>query len=173
MHLCSDSLLDEVGAHLLNKTAAVLHVLGPSIAVNLILLPEADDDGSSGLTNNGTTTATGKLGDGCIIVLKGEHVLGLAHANTSLRWLSVAISGTHSAGDFVHFNVGDRAIHTFKRVLVSFEVTTLVARGSPEGSILAIDSSTVAHTGDGPIVDVVVESIDNLIGVSLPVSHSL
>lgn len=169
----SDSLLDEVGAHLSDKSAAVLHVLGAGIAIDLVLLPHADNDSSGGLANNGAATGAGKLSDGLIIGLVGEHELGLTHADTSLAGLSVAIRGAHSAGDFVNLNGNLGAIHLLKLVIVSGKITTLVAGNGPESTVLAVDSGSIAHSGDGPVVGLVIESVDHLIGVSLPVSHFL
>ena len=169
--LSSDALLSEIVDHLLYKLEAVLHVLGLSIAINLVLLPECDADTGDGLSNNSTASSSGQLSDGLVGVLVGQHVLSLAHADASLTWVPVAISSTASAGDFADVDLLDRAIHALERMLVIGKISTLIALSSPEGAILTVDCSTVGNVMDSPIVRVVIELVHELLSVSLPVSH--
>ena len=169
--LSSDSLLSEIVDHLLYKLEAVLHVLGLSIAISAVLLPESDADTGLGLSNNSTASSSGQLSDGLVGVLVGHHELSLAHANASLTWVPVAISSTTSAGDFADVDLLDRAIHALKRMLVIREISTFSALSSPEGTILTVDCSTVGNILDSPIIGVVIELMHELLSVGLPVSH--
>ena len=172
---CSVALLLEVGDHLCNELVGVFHVLELACGVLQVLLPEANDNSGCGLTGASTTSGSSELSDTSIIVSEGQHVLGVAHAASSLAGVSVAISDTHGASNLVDFDVLGAAVKCLERVLVGGEVTTLVTGDSPEGAIMSVDGGTTADLSDGPVVGVVIESVSYLIGVSLPrvLGHSL
>lgn len=166
--MCSVALFGQVSGHLLDELEAVLHVLELAIAVLAFLLPESNDDNGSSLADASTTTTSGELAEGCLIFLVGEHELLATHADTSSAGLSVSISGTKGAVDLVDLDVLNGTIHLLERVLVGGQVVTFGTSAGPEGTIVTVECSTVANTGDGVIVGLVVEPVQYLIGICLP-----
>ena len=164
----SVALLDQVGGHLLDQLEDILHVLGLAIAILLILLPESDDNNSSGLADNGTSAPSCHLSDSSGIVFVSQHVLLATHADSSLRWLSVSIGGANRASNFVHLDVLCGSVHLLQRVLISGQVATFLTGVGPHGSIMSVKSGAAANTGDRVLIRVVIEPVHNLVRVLLP-----
>ena len=129
---CSVALLEKVCVHRLDLHEDVLHVLELAIAVLHILFPESDDNGIPGLADDGTAAVSGQLSDGIDFVLVSHHVLLATHADSSLRKIVDSIGSTHSASDFVDFNILGRAVKLLHWVLVSLQVATFLTGGGPQ-----------------------------------------
>ena len=170
---CSVTLLNEVSGHLRNELEAVLHVLGLAIAILLVFLPKSNNNSGCGLTAASTATRGGELSDSCVFVLVSEHELLATHADTSFGGSSVSISGTHGSGSLVARHILSGSVHLLERMIVGGEAREGTSQG-PLGTVVAINGSTRAHSCDRPVISIVIESVQNLIGVSLPsVSHRI
>ena len=165
----SVALLDKVGGHLLDQLEAIFHVLGLTVAISLVLLPPANDNGSCGLTNAGTATSSSELSDGTLVILVGQHEFLATHADACLTWISVSVGCTNSASDFVAGDVLGGAVHLLQWVIIGGQVTTLLTSDSPEGTVVSVNGGTAANSSSGPVVSVVVEPVKDLVRVRLPV----
>ena len=164
----SVALLDKVGGHLLDELEAIFHVLGLTVAVSLVLLPPANDDDSSGLTDAGTATSSGELSEGSFFILVGQHEFLATHADASLTWLSVSVGCTNGASDFVDCDVRGGAVHLLQWVLIGAQVSALLTSVSPEGTIVSVKGGTAANSSNAPFFSVIVEPVKDLVRVRLP-----
>ncbi len=106
---CSVALFVQVVNHGFDLVEGGILVLGLSIAVLSLLTPKGDDHSRDGLADDGTTTGTGELRDFLLVVVECEHVLLSPDSDSSLGWVSVALSGANSAEDLVDLNLLDVA----------------------------------------------------------------
>ena len=160
-------MFNQVGGHSGNELEAVLHVLGLSIAILLLFRPSSNDNDGGALANASTSTSGGKLSDSLLVILVGEHIFLTFHSDTSLRWASVSIGSSDSAGSLVDRNILGRTIQLLERVIISgktSEVTSLC----PQRAIMTVKSGTAADVLSSPVIGVIIEFVQNLIGVSLP-----
>ena len=163
-------MLLEVSDHLTDEIVDILHVLRSAVAVDLVLLPEADDNSSASAANDGATTGASELSDSTFINI-GKHVLLLCHANSSRSRVAVVLSGGDGSGDLVDWNLLNASIELLQWVVVRGEIVALVSSGTPELTIFAVNSGTVGNIRNCPVVGIVVESVSNLLSIRVPVSH--
>lgn len=165
---CSVALLGQVVCHFLDKLEASIHALGFAKTVDLVFFPKSDHESAGSLSDNDATAATGKLSNSSLGLFVSEHHLGASDTDTSLGGSLVSITSGKGASDFVDLNVRHGSIESLHRVLVSGEVAALRSSGGPKSAIVAVDSGATVDSGDRPIVGVVVESVEHLVGVLLP-----
>ena len=100
-----------------------------------------------------------------------EHVLCVAEADACVAcWSPLALADLLCNVNFVHRHLGFVSAHVLDLVLVFFELWE--AGGErPAAAVMTIDGGCRAYVLSFPLVCVVVELVQNLIDVFLPLSH--
>ena len=100
-----------------------------------------------------------------------EHVLCVAEADACVAcWSPLALADKLCDFNFVYLHIGFVSAHVLDLVVVCCELWE--AGGErPAAAVMTIDGRCRAHVLSFPLVCVVVELVQNLINVLLPLSH--